>query len=92
MSSDAISSTGLHPCGSVLATCSGQRHFSTSAYETLDNRKDGNERESDDGDGHSSTQALPHSHLSDTSPSCSESSASSSFRRKFDNSLKIWAW
>lgn len=93
---DAVSSTGLHPCGSVLATCSGQRHFPISAYGALDHSedgKDGSESESDDGDENSATQSIlsPDSHSSDVSSSSTDSFAFSPIGRKIDNSLRIWA-
>lgn len=96
MNSDAVSSTGLHPCGSVLATCSGQRHFPISAYGALDHSedgKDGSESESDDGDENSATQSIlsPDSHSSDVSSSSTDSFAFSPIGRKIDNSLRIWA-
>lgn len=99
MSSDAVSSTGLHPCGSVLATCSGQRHFSNLAYGALDhteNGKDGTESESEsvDGDENSSTQSIlsSNSHSSDVSSSFTDSFAFSPIGRKMDSSMRIWAW
>lgn len=98
MSSDAISSTGLHPCGSVLATCSGQRYLSKFAHYTPDNSEDRKEdeveTESDDGDANSSTQSIPipHSHQFHASASSLDSSASSPVGRRADNSLRIWAW
>lgn len=99
LSSDAISGTGLHPCGSILATCSGQRYLSNFAHNTPDNsvdRKDEDEvkTESDDGDASSSTQSIPspHSHQFHASASSPDSSTSSPVGRRGDNSLKIWAW
>lgn len=97
MCSDAVSSTGFHPYGNVLATCSGQRHFSAPARDTLDNSEDGmdgSKSENDDGVEHSSMQSIPshHSHSSDASSSSPESSAFSPVSREFDNSLRIWAW
>lgn len=78
--SDAVSSTILHPCGTVLATCSGQRHSlpapPLSSYEP----KDGSE--SDDEDTSRSSRS------SSSSPSTTASSLSVS---SLDNSLNVWS-
>ncbi|MCJ1341977.1 hypothetical protein MMC31_000156 [Peltigera leucophlebia] len=77
---DAVSSTILHPCGAVLATCSGQRHSlpvpPLSIYEPKD------ESESDDEDTSQSSRSLS------SSPSTTASSLSVS---RLDNSLNVWS-
>lgn len=79
-SSDAVSSTILHPCGAVLATCSGRRHSlpvpPLSIYEPKD------ESESDDEDTSQSSRSLS------SSPSTTASSLSVS---RLDNSLNVWS-
>ena len=37
--SDAVSSTVVHPCGSVIASCSGQRHFEMDQYDSSDSNE-----------------------------------------------------
>ena len=86
---DAISSTTLHHSGTVLATCSGQRHFSAPRLvESV-----GSASDSDESDGAVSS-------CSDSASSSSSSAKSSlaSFSSsddpaqgtEWDNSLKIW--
>ena len=78
---DAVSSTTLHPTGSVLATCSGQRHFSASDHlGPISNSED--ESESGDDDSSTTNSSAPSSNTSDLTPVAT---------KDFDNSLKIWA-
>jgi hypothetical protein len=83
---DAVSSSVLHPTGSVLATCSGQRQFSTSGLpaqnqeKTLDSES---ESDSDDSSSASSSSKSP--------SSFTKSKPHSPSGNLFDNSLKIWA-
>lgn len=76
---DAVSSTALHPSGSVLATCSGQRHSWPPSREVEDS-----DNESD---------SIPSSLSSLTSMSSPLSTTTSSQRpfQATDNSLKLWA-
>jgi telomerase Cajal body protein 1 len=37
--SDAVSSTIVHPCGRVIASCSGQRHFEVDQYDSSDSNE-----------------------------------------------------
>lgn len=77
--SDAISSTILHSCGAVLATCSGQRH-SLPAPLTNDEPKKDIERGAE--------------HTSQSSRSLSSgpsATASSPPIPKLDNSLNVWS-
>ena len=73
---DVVSSTAIHKTGSVLATCSGQRHYNT--------RPEPANEESDD-DTSSSSDSSQSSMSSLSSRSQSPPAAA------FDNSLKIWA-
>lgn len=85
---DAVSSAAMHPSGSVLATCSGQRHFQI--QDQLE--------PTSDNEGASNYEP---SISSPNSPSISRSCASSLLssvpdshsppRPTSDNSLKIWA-
>ena len=77
---DTVSSTTLHPSGSVLATCSGQRHSfpSTRAVE------DFSDIEFD------SDSSSPRSSSSASSPS-SMSASSQRPPQATDNSLNLWA-
>lgn len=79
---DAVCASVFHPSGTVLATCSGQRH--------IFQPDSGSQSESDDDDDISSSVSLS----SSSSPSSNASSGSTSISasiRMFDNSLKIWA-
>lgn len=78
-SSDAVSSTILHPFGAVLATCSGQRHSLPAPPLSNDEPKD--EGESDDKD------TLQSSRSSSSNPSTTASSLPVS---RLDNSLNVW--
>lgn len=76
---DAVSSTTLHPSGSVLATCSGQRHSFPSNREVWD--------VDTESDSYSSS-------LGSSSSMTSLSSMNASLQRPpqaKDNSLKLWA-
>lgn len=82
--SDAVCATVLHPSGTVLATCSGQRHI---LQQDLDSQS---ESESDDDDKISiSTSLGSPSSQSSSKSSCSTSTSASI--PTFDNRLKIWA-
>ena len=74
---DVVSGVGLHPGGSVLATCSGQRH-----YPVDDQWEAG--RDDDSGSESSASQRS----LSSRSSVSVESQASEG--DLFDNSLRIW--
>lgn len=76
---DAVSSTVLHASGSVLATCSGQRHSSHHPSRAVDDL--GSESDSD----RSSPNAL-----SSTS-SISSSSHPQTLPEAIDSTLKLWA-
>ena len=79
---DAVSSTTLHASGSVLATCSGQRHPSQHPSRAVDDLGS----QSDDSDCSSSPNPLR--------PTTSLSSSSSSPQRlpeAMDSTLKLWA-
>ena len=73
---DAVSSATLHPSGSVLATCSGQRHALPPVREVADL-----DSESD----------CDSSSLSSLDSSSSISSSSQGPSQATDNSLKLWA-
>ena len=75
---DAVSSATLHPSGSVLATCSGQRHALPSI------------REGSDLDSESDCDSSSLSSLNSSSPS-SISASSQGQSQATDNSLKLWA-
>lgn len=77
---DAVSSAALHPTGSVLATCSGQRHWGS----TEDGGDVGSDPESD-AESVLSSLSSTYSQLSSDFTSRVEAS------RKSDNSMKIWA-
>ena len=78
---DAVSSTALHPSGSVLATCSGQRRSFPPPREVADSTCE------PDGDSSS-----PSSVNSTSSPSSRSASASSQGPPEAtDDSLKLWA-
>ncbi len=74
---DAVSAAILHPYGSVLATCSGQRHIFPRASQ------DGSDDDNED-----SSRSSWGSPTSDSSPLIP---ASSPLKSRSDNSLKIWA-
>lgn len=76
---DAVSSATLHPCGSVLATCSGQRHALPPIRDVayLD----------DESDSDSSSQRS----LSSISSISSTSASSKRPSQTTDNNLKLWA-
>lgn len=76
--SDAVSSITLHPYGTVLATCSGQRHSLLAPPLTNDEPKDEIESGAED------TSQLS----SSSSPS---TTASSLLVPKLDNSLNVWS-
>lgn len=76
---DAVSSTTLHTSGSVLATCSGQRH-SLPPVRAVDDL--GSESDSDTSSSGSLNSKSP---LSSTSPSLQ------ALPQGTDNSLKLWA-
>ena len=79
---DVVTSTMLHPTGSVMATCSGQRHYPAS----LDFGSEEIERDTDRSDATSqSSRSSP-----STQPSMSTDSDAGP-ARAFENSLKIWA-
>lgn len=79
-SSDAVSSTLLHPCGAVLATCSGQRHSLPAPPLSNDEPKDESES-----DGEDTSQS---SRSSSSSPSTTASSLPVPI---LDNSLNVWS-
>lgn len=90
---DAVSAAVLHPSGSVLATCSGQRH----SFSSLRNNSTG-ESVKDDSDSESESEnASDDAPLSKNSPSVSSASSiastasSSSPSQGPDDSLKVWA-
>lgn len=73
---DPISSTVIHQSGSVLATCSGQRHYDPSLEPAS---------QESDSDTESSRMSSPDSRSSQSSL------GPGSLGAVFDNSLKIWA-
>lgn len=81
---DAVSSTTLHPVGSVLATCSGQRHYPDSVGEEVEGSESG--RESETSSKCSSTLTSEPSPAPSIGHSFQVSSAVVG-----DNSLKVWA-
>lgn len=76
----AVSSAVLHPTGSVLATCSGQRHWESSPDQ-------GWQDSDSDSDSVSNTSSVS----SVTSKSSFDSSSQNRSSQISDNSLKIWA-
>jgi len=77
---DAVSSATLHPTGSVLATCSGQRHWEAP--------KGGDGVGSDsESDAESISSSTSSADFRSSSSSISQTEAS----YKSDNSLKLWA-
>lgn len=79
---DPVTSTTLHPTGSVLATCSGQRHYNASldpGSKETESDIDSSNASSQSSRSSLSTQSSVSAN-SDIDPSCA-----------FDNSLKIWA-
>lgn len=76
---DVVNGIGLHPGGTVLATCSGQRHFPLDERQGIDGKVDSD----------SSFSNLLHASPSRKSPNKAERQASEA--ESFDNSLKVWA-
>jgi hypothetical protein len=84
---DAVCAAVFHPSGAVLATCSGQRHFSRQTQEG--NGPESQSEDDNDSDKLSSTSSSSSSSLS--TDAFSHSASLSEPTRTFDNSLKIWA-
>ncbi len=76
---DSVSSTTVHPSGSVLATCSGQRHSFPPFREAIDI------------DSESDSDASSLSSLSSTRSQSSISGSSQRPPQLTDNNLKLWA-
>ena len=77
---DAVSSTALHPSGSVLATCSGQRHSSPPIRQVVDL------------DSESDSDSSSSSSLSSMNSQSSISGSSQRPPHLTDNNLKLWAF
>lgn len=82
---DVVCASVFHPSGSVLATCSGQRHRSQGVSDS----ESESEIKSDDDEMSSSTFSSSSSTSSSDKSSCI--SFSSASRGASDNSLKIWS-
>ena len=76
---DAVSSTALHPSGSVLVTASGQRHSSPPV------------RQVEDSDGEPGSDSSSLGSMRSMSPPSSASASSQAPPQMTDNSLKLWA-
>lgn len=87
---DAVSSTTLHASGSVLATCSGQRHSPSTHHHHHLSRAVDDDDESDDSDCSSSSNVL-RSTSSLSSSSSSSLSSQGSPEAMMDCTLKLWA-
>ena len=76
---DAVSSAVLHPTGTVLATCSGQRHLGERAEKKWEGGEESDDEKEENED-------------SEESSSSSRSSVLASGNSEgWDNSLKVWA-
>ena len=84
---DVVSGVGLHPGGSVLATCSGQRHYlSTAKWEA-----DGQESSDSDSSACHVSQSSKSSANAESQESQAAQAAQAAQAGLLDNSLKVWA-